>query len=68
MPTGKVKWFNKIQKYGFIAQDDGADVFIHMSALEKAGLSELKDNQRVSFDISDNKGRIIAENIKLLWD
>ena len=53
MPTGKVKWFNKTKGFGFIAPDEGEkDIFVHISALEKSGLSDLADDQKVSFEIS----------------
>ena len=52
MTTGTVKWFNAQKGYGFIAPSDGSkDVFVHISAVERAGLSTLKDGQQVSFDI-----------------
>jgi len=64
--TGKVKWFNPTKGYGFIAPDDGSkDVFVHASALEKAGLRTLNENDKVSFDVVNNRGKDAAENLKL---
>ena len=66
MATGKVKWFNPTKGYGFIAPDDGSkDVFVHASALEKAGLRTLNENDKVSFDVVNNRGKDAAENLKL---
>ncbi|MFC3057676.1 cold-shock protein [Paenirhodobacter populi] len=68
MPTGTVKWFNTTKGYGFIAPDDGGkDVFVHISAVERAGLKSLADNQKVSFElISGRDGRSSAGDLKLL--
>ena len=67
MPTGKIKWFNKTKGFGFIAPDEGEkDIFVHISALEKSGLSDLADDQKVSFEISSGRdGRKAADNIEL---
>jgi cold shock protein len=66
MATGKVKWFNPTKGYGFIAPDDGSkDVFVHVSAVEKAGLRTLNENDVVSFDVVANRGKTSAENLKL---
>jgi CspA family cold shock protein len=66
MATGTVKWFNANKGFGFIAPDNGAsDVFVHISAVERAGLSGLDDNQKVSYDIESNKGKESAINITL---
>ena len=66
MATGTVKWFNERKGFGFIAPDDGVgDVFVHISAVEGAGLPGLDDNQKVSYDIEENKGKESAVNIKL---
>ena len=67
MPTGKVKWFNRTKGYGFIAPDDGSkDVFVHITAVEKAGLPTLKEAQAVSFELVTYKDRVSAEELKLL--
>ena len=67
MPTGTVKWFNTTKGFGFIAPDDGGkDVFVHSSAVERAGLTGLADNQKVTFDIEAGRdGRESAANIAL---
>ena len=67
MDTGKVKWFNSAKGYGFIEQEGGgSDVFLHISEVEKAGLSTLDENQCVSYEIESNKGKSSATNLKLL--
>mgnify|MGYP006327810935 CR=1 FL=1 len=68
MATGTVKWFNTTKGYGFIAPDDGGtDVFVHISAVERAGLKSLADNQKVSYEMQSGRdGRSSAGDLKLL--
>ena len=69
MPTGTVKWFNLQKGFGFIAPEGGGnDAFVHISAVERAGLSELREGQKVNFDlVADRKsGKMSADNIKAL--
>ena len=65
MATGTVKWFNPTKGYGFIQpQDGGKDVFVHVSAVERAGLSTLNEGQKVEYEIVDNRGKSSADNLK----
>lgn len=66
MPTGTVKFFNSTKGFGFIQPDDGSkDVFVHISAVESAGLGTLSENQKVSFEVqTGNNGKSSATNLK----
>jgi cold shock protein len=66
MPMGTVKWFNTTKGYGFIAPDDGGkDIFVHISAVEQAGMTGLADNQKVEFDMIEGRdGRKMAGSLK----
>ena len=68
MEIGTVKWFNPTKGFGFIQPEGGSDkdVFVHISAVERAGLRTLHEGQRVSYDLENNKGRTSAVNIKVL--
>ena len=63
--TGTVKWFNPTKGYGFIQpQDGGRDVFVHISAVERAGLSSLNEGQVVDYEVVSNRGKESADNLK----
>ena len=66
MPTGTVKWFNTTKGYGFIAPEEGGkDVFVHISAVERAGMTGLADDQKVSFELIEGRdGRQMAGELK----
>ncbi len=68
MPTGTVKWFNTTKGFGFIAPDDGGkDVFVHISAVERAGMTGLADDQKVSYEMIEGRdGRQSAGDLKAL--
>ena len=66
MPKGTVKWFNPTKGYGFIKPNGGdRDVFVHISAVERAGLTTLNENQTVEYDLVENRGKSSAENLKV---
>ena len=65
MPTGTVKFFNAQKGFGFIQPDDGSkDVFVHISAVEKAGMGTLNEGQKVSFDVVSERGKQAAGNLR----
>ena len=66
MSTGTVKWFNMQKGYGFIQPEDGSkDVFVHISAVERSGIGQLNEGQKISYDVlRDQKGKLSAENLK----
>ena len=64
--TGTVKWFNGQKGFGFIQPDNGGkDVFVHISAVEKAGLSGLNEGQKISYEVVANRGKESAENLRV---
>ena len=68
MATGTVKWFNSQKGYGFIQPASGGggrDIFVHISAVERAGLSTLNEGQQVEFELVTNRGKTSAENLKV---
>ena len=67
MPSGTVKWFNATKGYGFIQPEDGTkDVFVHISAVQRAGLQGLADGQKVSYELQNERGKTAAVDIQLL--
>jgi cold shock protein len=66
MATGTVKWFNPAKGYGFIQpQDGGRDVFVHISAVERAGLSSLNEGQVIDYEVVSNRGKESADNLNM---
>lgn len=65
MATGTVKWFNPTKGFGFIEPDNGGnDVFVHISAVERSGLSGLNEGQQIEFEVEEQKGKMSACNLK----
>jgi CspA family cold shock protein len=65
MATGTVKWFNTQKGFGFIQPDDGgADVFVHISAVEKAGMRSLNEGQKISYEVTSDRGKQAATNLQ----
>lgn len=69
MANGTVKWFNTTKGFGFISPDEGGDdVFVHISAVQQAGISPLQEGQRVSYELTTNKGKTSATDLTVLSD
>lgn len=67
MSTGIVKWFNPVKGYGFIQPEEGGnDVFVHVSAVEQAGIASLNEGQKVSYEVATNKGKASAVDLSLV--
>lgn len=69
MPNGTVKWFNPTKGYGFIAPEDGGkDVFVHISAVQEAGMDRLNEGDRVSYELTSSRGKTSASDLKFIGD
>lgn len=65
--TGTVKWFNPTKGFGFIVPDDGSnDVFVHISAVEQAGMNGLNEGQKLEYELQENRGKQAAANLKVV--
>ena len=66
MATGTVKWFNNRKGYGFITPDEGEqDIFVHITAVQKAGLRTLQEGAKISYELASEKGKTVASDLKL---
>jgi cold shock protein len=70
MPVGTVKWFNEMKGFGFIQPDEGgADAFVHITAVERAGMRTLRENQRVAYEVQEDRpGKMSATNLRSVED
>jgi CspA family cold shock protein len=67
MSIGRVKWFNPSKGFGFIQPEDGGnDIFVHISALERAGIQSLQEGQKISYELVTSRGRTAASNLELV--
>ncbi|MBW2149812.1 MAG: cold-shock protein [Deltaproteobacteria bacterium] len=66
MANGTVKWFSEKKGYGFIEQDDGPDIFVHYSSIDKPGFKILAEGDRVSFDVEESDRGPVAKNVKIV--
>ena len=66
MPTGTVKWFNSEKGFGFIAREDGPDVFVHFSAIQGSGYRNLEEGQNVEFDVAPGRKGEEAQNVRVI--
>jgi len=66
VPTGTVKWFNNDKGYGFISQSDGADVFVHYTAIQASGYRSLEEGQQVEFEVQQSQKGLQAANVRVL--